>query len=79
VNILQIQALGRVYKCGVDSSDFNGFTESAQVVVYFEGKPQRIGSVLSVTAMTRDELQCIFESVSGTSLCDWWMGSEVRR
>ena len=34
---------------------------------------------LTVSDMTRDELQRIFESVSGTSLRDWWVGSEVKR
>ena len=34
---------------------------------------------LTVSDMTRDELQRIFESVSGVSLREWWTGSEAKR
>ncbi len=79
MNILQIQALAKVYRCEIETDHYAGFTDFAQLTVKRGEQSQQIGSLLSVSAMTRDELQRIFESVSGVSLREWWTGSEARR
>jgi len=76
VNILQIKPLAKVYGCEITT---RWESEGEQVIVSKDAQSIPIGSVLTVSAMTRDELQRIFESVSGVSLRDWWVGSEARR
>ena len=79
MNILQIQALAKVYRCEIETDHYAGFTDFAQVTVTKGDQRQQIGSLLSVSAMSREELQRIFESVSGVSLREWWTGSEAKR
>ncbi len=76
MNILQIKPLAKVYGCEITT---RWESEGEQVIVSKDAQSIPIGSVLTVSAMTRDELQRIFESVSGVSLRDWWVGSEARR
>ncbi len=78
MNILQIQALAKVYRCEIETDHYAGFTDFAQLTVKRGEQSQQIGSLLSVSAMTRDELQRIFESMSGTSLRDWWTGGKPK-
>ncbi len=77
MNILQIKPLAKVYGCTIDTQWTVATGE--QVVVTKGSQTQNIGTVNTVEAMSRDELQRIFESVSGVSLREWWTGSEAKR
>ncbi len=76
MNILQIKPLAKVYGCEITT---RWEAEGEQVIVSKDAQSIPIGTVLTVTAMSREELQRIFESVSGLSLRDWWSGSEAKR
>ncbi len=76
MNILQIKPLAKVYGCEIS---IRWELKGEQVIVSKDAQSIPIGSVLTVSAMTREELQRIFESVSGVSLREWWTGSEARR
>lgn len=77
MNILQIKPLAQEFGCTIDTQWEPG-TIGEQVIVTKGEQRQNIGSVISVSAMTRKELQAIFESISGVSLREWWTsGSEA--
>ena len=78
MNILQIKPLAKEFGCQIDVA-WQGDDYDMKVIVTKGAQTQTIGTLHTVTAMTREELQAIFESVSGTSLRDWWSGSEARR
>ena len=78
MNILQIKPLAERFGCTIDIVQTT-IDDGDQVVVSKGEQSQLIGSVSTVSDMTRGELQRIFESVSGTSLREWWTGSEARR
>ena len=76
MNILQIKPLAAIYGCTIDTVWHHGV--SIEVVVTKGSQTQNIGSVNTVEDMTRDELQRIFESVSGVSLREWWTGGKPK-
>jgi len=78
VNILQIKPLAERFGCTIDTVHTTN-DDGDQVVVSKGEQSQLIGSVSTVSEMTPKELQRIFESVSGLSLREWWVGSEARK
>ncbi len=58
MNILQIKPLAKVYGCEITT---RWEAEGEQVIVSKDAQSIPIGTVLTVTAMSREELQRIFD------------------